>query len=375
MIKIVSAAAAVSVALAASAAWACGAPPPPPSPGRPGTAVAERGGFISVFSANTSGYSWDRISLPSEQRFHVANVPGVISGSVETDSRINTAIAGQNGQVVELSDGFATPLSPDAQGQTVIFGAALDSDLKWQVLTYQPDLHSVTLFAEGAPGSFQKVSQLDADCGSAQMLDLVVEDGGGMVGLCGSVLLELRNSALSVSSAPFTPLSVVRGSTGAAVAFAQGASGTGLQVFTHGAQGWTSGGIISSDVTPDVVLGVDDSSVVVKQATGFTAFTLSQGSWVASAPLDASTPVSSAGGAPAHVVSGPYQLTLHSTDGTAGGAWTATDLGAMGILPEDPSARTGNPAGFGCSATEGAASGALALLVAWLFARSARRRG
>ncbi len=74
MRRLVCGAAAVTVVLVASAAWACGGPPPPPTPGRPGTTVAEGQGSISVFSGNPSGYSWDRIQLPSATRTHVGEI-------------------------------------------------------------------------------------------------------------------------------------------------------------------------------------------------------------------------------------------------------------------------------------------------------------
>ncbi len=285
---------------------------------------------------------------------------------------MNTAIAGELGQVVRIGANGANEISPQPEAQTTTFGAALSTELKWQVLTYVPSTGTAALFSEGGDGTFTRVSTLSADCGSATMLDLVVEPEGNLVGLCGGAALELRDGALTRVELPVPAMSLSHGSDGHAVAYGLAANGADLSVMTHDSTGWSVGSTIATRAAPQLVFPIDETSVLVKQPAGFTAYTLSNGTWQASAPLDASTLVSSATGSPAQVLSGDYELTLHATDGTANGAWTATDLGALGIAPVQPSGPQ-EGAGFGCSIVGTGVP--LALLAALSLARLKRRRG
>jgi hypothetical protein len=372
MLKGVCVGISVSVLLVASVALACGAPPPPPSPGYAGTAVAERGGTLSVFSGNPNGYSWDRIQPTSTDRVHIADVPGTLTGSVETDARVNTAIAGQSGRVVELSAAGATVLSEASDAQTEAFGAALSNDLKWQVLTWNAPTQTIALFSEGDPGAFTEVSTLQADCGQARMLDLVIEDDGSLIGLCGSVALELNHGSLAKVDLPVAAASLARGTDGKAVAYGLAADGTQMVVMSHGASGWSTKGTFASPGAPDVVLALDETSVLVKQSGSYTAYTLSAGTWHASSALAGNLLVTSATGSPAQVFSGDYELFVNSTDGSANGPWTTSDLGAMGILPVAADNSTGNQAGYGCTIVGTGVP--FALLAAMTLARMRRRK-
>ena len=183
MRRFLAAALALSFSLTAHAAFACGARLPD-SDGYPGTAFAEGPDQVSVFTGNAQGYSWDRIQGPSWTRTHVLDVAGRLQGNIETDARVDTAIANQNGFVVELASGGDTSIGDKADAATTIYGAALDSKLRWQVVTYLAEVKRMALFSEGSPGQFNEVSTLDADCGTPGMLDVVIEPGDSLVSRC-----------------------------------------------------------------------------------------------------------------------------------------------------------------------------------------------
>ena len=375
MIKALSAVVASSVVVVASAAWACGGPPPPPTAGRAGTTVAEASGSLSVFTGTATGYSWDRVLLPGTTRNHLADITGDLSGSVETDLRATTAIAGHGGRVVELSQLAATgfnDLGDDPGIQTTVFGAAFDASSKWQLMTYLPTSQTITLFSVSADGAATNLATLHADCGGVTMLDVVVESDGSLLGLCGPVAVELHDGALVTVQLPVTALAMTGGSNGRAVAYGVGANGSDLVVMTHDATaGWSTSSTIASATAPQVVFPKDETSVVVKQPAGYIAYNFSGGAWSASAPLDGTLPVTSAiGGSPARVLSGQFELTLNSTDGSPNGGWTSTDLGAIGTPPTNPGP-TQKTDGFGCSIVGTGIP--LALLAAMTLARLRRR--
>ena len=373
MRNILAAACAVTSLLAASSVFACGAAPSRNTPGYAGIAVAEAGNQVSVFTASSTGYSWDRLQLPSPARTHVAAVTGTIANSVETDARVNTAIAGQGEQVVQLSASGSAPLSTVAEAQTTVFGAALDEKKAWQVLTYQPGTQTLALFSETSPGTFAEVGTLHADCGAATMLDVAIESGGSLEGLCAGHVVEVASGTLVLTKLPADAFALSRASTGAAVAYGTAANGTDVVRMTHSADGWTQDAAIASSDVPVSAIAIDETSVVVKTAAAYTAYTLVNGTWRTSAALDPLTPVTTAAGSPAQILSGTYDLTLNTNDGTKDAAWKTTDLGSIGVAPTLGGVSRDPGGAEGCSSGVGSSGWALVVMGLFTFARLGSR--
>jgi hypothetical protein len=369
MRQVLASAFAVATLLAGSAAFPCGIAPNRSEPGIAGTAVGEGNGQVSIFTASATGYSWDRVQLPSTSRTHVLDVQGLLDGVIETDARVTTAISAQSGSVVLLSSQGITPLQAAPEAQTTVFGAALDMGLHWQVVTYLPASQTLALFSESAAGDFAKVATLHADCGTASMLDVVAEPSGTIVTHCAGQALEFTAGAGATTKLPTAIQALARSSTGFAVAYGVAANGTDLARLTHAADGWTQDETIPRGEAATTVMALSETSVVVKSPSGFTAFTRSGAAWQPSTPLDGQTPVTAASGSPAQVLSGAYELTLHATDGSAGGQWTTTDLGPLGVAPVVGAPGTDPGGAAGCSTGVGSSGWALAALALLGFAR------
>lgn len=334
---------AVSSVLIASVALACGGAPPMPTPGYTGTTVAERGGTVSMFVGNAQGYLWQRVSLSDMQTQIIGQVPGRFSGSVETDARVNTGVAGVDGKVVSIAAGAVAPLSDDPGAQVDVFGAALSKDESWHVFTYDASQQTITYFHEANPGRFDKVGSLKADCGQVLMLDVAVEDDGTIEGLCGTISFEVARGKLHTVELPLTAKSLSLGSDGKAIAFGAEPKQGVLQLMRHDGTGWTAGETLGTSAS-NLMFALDEKSVLVRDPAGYTAYTQTDGAWHASAPLDSTVALTSVGGHPANVFTGSYDLTVYSTDGSDNGAWTSKSLGALGQQPQ-----AGGKAGAGCS--------------------------
>ncbi|MFT3836579.1 MAG: hypothetical protein QM723_06250 [Myxococcaceae bacterium] len=334
---------AVSSVLIASVALACGGARPLPTPGYTGTTVAERGGTVSMFVGNAQGYLWQRVTLSDMQTQTIGQIPGRFSGSVETDSRVNTGIAGVDGKVVSIAASTIAPLSDDPGAQVDVFGAALSKDDSWNVFTYDATQQTIFYFHEANPGRFDKVGSLKADCGPVLMLDIAVESDGTIEGLCGPVAFEVAGGKMQTATLPLEAKSLSLGTDGKAIAFGTNTEQGGLQLMRHDTTGWTSGSTVGTGAAK-VVFALDGQSVLIRDEAGYRAFTESDGVWHASAPLDSTVALTSVGGHPANVFSGSYDLTVFSTDGSENGAWTSKSLGALGEQPQ-----AGGPGGAGCS--------------------------
>jgi hypothetical protein len=334
--------------------------------------VAEASGQVSVFSGTSTGYSWDRMPLTGGARTHVADVTGTLTGSVETDARVSTAVSVQNGAVVEIAASGVTPISSDTAASTSVFGAALDSKLGWQVLTYSASSQTLAFFSETSPGTFAKVSTLSADCGTPTMLDAVEEPGDNFVSVCAGKAVQLVAGQLVLIALPTSAMDVGPASDGDSVFFGIGIDGHSVVRMTRSGPTWIEDSTISSVYAPSTMMVVSESSVVFTTPSGFEAQTLVNGTWQSSAALGASTPVTSATGAPAQLLAGQYELTLYTPGATA---WTTTDLGSMGVAPH-PEANyetSGTGLSVGCQSGVGESGWALLSLLALALSRRRAR--
>ncbi len=354
-----AAVAVVMVALRASEALACGGPILP-TPGFSGTAVAEGDSQISVFVASESGYAWDRLQGPNWTRTHVLDVTGLLTGNIETDPRVETAISVQNGNEVEIASSGVTPISTSTDAATTVFGAALDPQQHWQVLTYNSSGQTLALFSETAPGTFQEASTLHASCGDPSMLDAVVEPDGTFVGLCSGQAVLLADGKLELTKLHLDAMGLGRAFDGTALFYGQAVNGTDLVRMSRSGSSWVESSTLpNANCGAQWLMPVDENNVVVNTTTGFVAYALNQGTWQASPALTGT--VISALGSPAKLLSGQYELTLFTQ---SNGNWTPTDLGAMGVPPtpgRDPGV------GVGCESTNGSLIGSLLMLA--LFGR------
>jgi uncharacterized protein (TIGR03382 family) len=335
---------AFALMLRASLAWACGGPIPS-APGYPGTALFESQAQISVFTANSLGYSWDRLqgSGSSWASTHVADVSGTLTGTIETDARVTRAIASQNGAVVEISSTGVSPISSAPEATTTVFGAALDTNQNWQVLTYSPATQTLALFSETTPGSFNEVDTTPAACGQTQMLDAVVEQDGTFVGLCGGQAVQVVDGKLQLQSLLVPVMGLARSTGGVAVFY--GLYGSNLARLSRSGSSWGVDSTITTSTTPQAVIAANENSVLVQSEQGFSSFSLVDGTWQPSPILPSSTPVTSAFGPPAEVLGGQYELTLYTA---SAGTWQQTDLGPIGVEPKYTES-----SGFGCQSAAG----------------------
>jgi len=367
MRRYLAAALVISFSLTARAAFACGAWIPD-SDGYPGTAFAEGPNQVSVFTASEQGYSWDRIQGPSWTRTHVLDIAGQLQGNIETDPRVDTAIANQNGSVVVITSSGIHVLKDSKELSTSIYGAALDSKLHWQVVTYVADSKRMALFSETSPGQFTEISTIDADCGTPTMLDVVVEPDDTLVSRCAdqAVIVGARGQ-LELSTLPAPAVGLGKSSQGTSIFFGRNVGSDDLLRMGRSASSWAVDGTIPADgISTQWIIPVSESSIVVKSSQGFIARTFQEGAWRTSSALDGSTSVSSAFGAPAQVLTGQYELTLYASQS---GGWTATDLGPLGVAPQIAPKR---PTG-GCQHSTGATLAPLLALALVLVRRRAQR--
>lgn len=369
MFRLFAAAIAIVVAVPASTAWACGAPVIE-APGRAGTAFWEGPNQLSVFVATDDGYSWDRLKGPDWTRTHVLDVTGTLSGNVETNARVDRAIAGEDGKVVELSSAGTTTVFASSD-QSTVFGAALGPDDFWRVLAYDPSAKSLTLMTESAPDTFSETATLSADCGQASMLDSQVEPDGTFIGLCGGRGLELSNGSLEWMSLPQSVFALGRASDGSAVFYGRVDGSGDLVRITQEGTDWAVSATVPMEIgeTAQWIIPVSDTSILVADGSGsFIDHALENGTWKSSQPLSYAGNVTSAVGAPAKVLSGQYELELYTPDASGPGGWSMTDLGKMGVPPTyAPSS------GLGCRASGGDMMLALLALIAMTVLGRARR--
>jgi hypothetical protein len=349
MHRLLAAVLVVTTLIKASAAWACGAPFHP-APGVAGTALFEGPNQISIFNAKASGYTWERLAGPNWTRTHVLDITGTLDGNIETDARVDRAIAGQNGNVVEVSSSGVNPIGSSPEATTTIFGAALDPQQHWQVLTYVSTTKTLAVFSETEPGNFTEVSRISADCGQPEMLDVVVEPDGTFVGLCSGQPVLLVDNQIKVAHLPTLAIALGRSTQGDSVLYGYASNGTDLVRMSRSGSTWAIDSTIPMTETISWMIPVNESSVLINSTGDFIEYTLVDGTWQGSSYLGGLS-VTSAFGSPAQILSGQYELTLTRQ---ASGGWTTTDLGPMGIAPQlSIPNRSAGGIDVGCQSTSG----------------------
>jgi len=360
-----------SLLLPFAAAYPCGAPVVA-VPGKPGTALFEGSGQISAFTVTDGGLSWDRMDAPGwSDEHHVADIDGDLSGAIETDARVERAISAQKNVIVEIGPGGTSPISTDSLAATTVFGAALDANQNWNVLTYAASSEQIALYSESAPGLFLREATGSGNCGAATMLDLVVEPDGSRVGICGGQAVVVAGTALQLVSLPTPALALGRSSSGLAVFYGNSADGTTISQMSHTAGSLTfttTATIVPPQPAAWFIATSETSFVASLDAAGdeVIAYTLSNGNWVASQEFYGS-PLLSAAGSPALILTGTFQLVIGTQ--ASDGSWTTGQLAVIG----SPPAYAGGTGGIGCASGGSANLLGLAMLAVALLAMRLQR--
>ncbi len=326
----------VSSLLPISAAWPCGAPIPAGN-GRGGAALFEGPDQISTFNVTDGGLSWDRLRAPSWNSTHVANIAGSLSGNVETNALVDTAISSQDGGIVEISASGVVPISSTTASATSVFGAAVDANQHWQVLAFAKASSELTLFGETAPGAFAKVASVTANCGNAEMLDLVIEPDGTRVGICGGSAVVVNGSALELHSLPVAAISLGRASSGLAIFYGLTTNNAAIVQMGHmqGSLAFTTTATITPTTPPSWFIATSETSVVAadeSDGASATEYTFANGSWTASPEVFFDESLISAAGSPAKLLVGQFKLRLYSPESSDAGVtngWSAATLATL----------------------------------------------
>ncbi len=303
---------------------ACGAPIPV-TPEKTGTALFETDDQISTFTASANNLSWDRRTLSNSSVTHIADIATPLTGNIETDPRAMTAISSTASGLVEIS---ATGLTPIV-GATGTFGASLDEHLNWQVLSYD-NAGNLHLYSETSPGVFaQTAPPLAAGCGFAEMLDVVAEDGGTVVGRCGDQAIVFAQGVASLVALPTAAKGLGRSSTNTATFVGLDADGTSVVVMNRSSDGWAAAAPIPGTLAPAFFIVSNENDFLAVAANSFAwSLHFDGNAWQTSEEFSPNAILLSAHGSPVSVLSGDVELYLqqHTSEG-----WKTTTLAEIGV--------------------------------------------